>query len=175
MDLAFADALLQASELRPAQDPQNRNLYLKLQQAQAALADVLSRSEQLKAKIAAAKPAEKDALQDQQDLLEAEQALDEDEVEDAQQELIRTGGDQETAIQRQRDQHEAGMSRLESFRALRRSRNSGSVSEHSFFVSGHRFSDAVTSLEALIRHSALPVLIRRMLYGRGETSPVKLV
>ncbi|MBZ5616202.1 MAG: mechanosensitive ion channel [Acidobacteriia bacterium] len=107
VDLAFADALLQASELRPAQDPKNRDLYLKLQQAQAVLADVLSQNDQLKAKIANAKPAEKDALQDQQDLLEAEQALDEDEVEDAQQELIRTGGDQETAIQRQRDQHEA--------------------------------------------------------------------
>lgn len=107
VDLAFADALLQASELRPAQDPKNRDLYLKLQQAQTALADVLSRSEQLKAKLATARPAEKDALQDQQDLLEAEQALDEDELEDAQQELIRTGVDQETAIQRQRDQHEA--------------------------------------------------------------------
>lgn len=107
VDLAFADALLQASELRPAQDPKNRDLYLKLQQAQTALADVLSRSEQLKAKLATARPAEKDVLQDQQDLLEAEQALDEDELEDAQQELIRTGVDQETAIQRQRDQHEA--------------------------------------------------------------------
>ncbi len=107
VDLAFADALLQASELRPAQDPKNRDLYLKLQQAQTALAGVLSRSEQLKAKLATAKPAEKDTLQDQQDLLEAEQALNEDELEDAQQELIRTGVDQETAIQRQRDQHEA--------------------------------------------------------------------
>lgn len=107
VDLAFADALLQASELHPAQDPKNRDLYLKLQQAQTALADVLSRSEQLKAKLATAKPAEKDALQDQQDLLEAEQALNEDELEDAQQELIRTGADQETAVQRQRDQHEA--------------------------------------------------------------------
>jgi small-conductance mechanosensitive channel len=108
VDLAFADALLQAAELRPAQDPKNRDRYLKMQQAQTALADVLSRIEQIKAKIATAKPNEKDALQEQKDLLDAEQALDEDEIEDAQQELIRTGGDQETAVQRQRDQHEAG-------------------------------------------------------------------
>ncbi|MFI5098814.1 MAG: mechanosensitive ion channel domain-containing protein [Candidatus Acidiferrales bacterium] len=108
LDLAFADALRQAAELRPAQDPKNRELYLKMHQAQAALAEVLSRIEQLKAKISTAKPTEKDALQDQKDLLDAEQALDEDEIEDAQQELIRTGGDQETAVQRQRDQHEAG-------------------------------------------------------------------
>ena len=108
VDLAFADALRQAAELQPAQDPKSRDLYLKMQQAQTALTDVLSRVEQVKAKIATAKPSEKDALQDQKDLLDAEQALDEDEIEDAQQELIQTGADQESAVQRQRDQHEAG-------------------------------------------------------------------
>jgi small-conductance mechanosensitive channel len=113
VDLAFADELRQAAEQRSDQDPKNRDLYLKLQQAQAALADVQSRVEQLKAQISSAKPGEKDALQDRKDLLDAEQALDEDEVEDAQQELIRAGGDQETAVQRQRDQHEAGEHELE--------------------------------------------------------------
>ena len=113
VDLAFADALRQAAQQRPAQDPKNRDLYLKMQQAQTALAGVLARIELVKAKISTAKPTEKDALQDQEDLLEAEQALDEDEIEDAQQELIQTGGDQETAIQRQRDQHEAAEHQLE--------------------------------------------------------------
>lgn len=108
VDLAFADALRQAAEKRPAQDPKSRDLYLKMQQGQSALADVLSRTEQLKAKIATAKPSEKDALQDQKDLLDAEQALAEDEIEDAQEELIQSGADQESAVQRQRDQHEAG-------------------------------------------------------------------
>jgi small-conductance mechanosensitive channel len=113
VDLAFADELRQAAEQRSDQDPQNRDLYLKLQQAQAALADVQSRVEQLKAQISSAKPGEKDALHDREALLDAEQALDEDEVEDAQQELIRAGGDQEAAVQRQRDQHEAGEHALE--------------------------------------------------------------
>src|ERR1035437_5754093 len=113
VDLAFADALRQAAQQRPDQDPKNRDLYLKMRQAQAALADVLSRLDQLKTKISSAKPSEKDALQDQKDLLDAEQALDEDEIEDAQQDLIRSGGDQETAVQRQRDQHEAGEHELE--------------------------------------------------------------
>jgi small-conductance mechanosensitive channel len=88
-----------------------------MQQAQTALTDVLSRIEQVKAKIATAKPNEKDALQDQKDLLDAEQALDEDEIEDAQQELIQTGADQETAVQRQRDQHEAGEQEFEQHQA----------------------------------------------------------
>ena len=113
VDLAFADELRQAAGQRSDQDPKNRDLYLKLQQAQAALADVQSRVEQLKAQISSAKPGEKDALQERKDLLDAEQALDEDEVEDAQQELIRAGGDQEAAVQRQRDQHEAGEHALE--------------------------------------------------------------
>jgi small-conductance mechanosensitive channel len=113
VDLAFADELRQAAEQRSDQDPKNRDLYLKLQQAQAALADVQSRVEQRKAQISLAKPGEKEALQERKDLLDAEQALDEDEVEDAQQELIRAGGDQEAAVQRQRDQHEAGEHALE--------------------------------------------------------------
>jgi small-conductance mechanosensitive channel len=113
VDLAFADELRQAAEQRSDQDPKNRDLYLKLQQAQAALADVQSRVEQLKSQISSAKPNEKDALHDREALLDAEQALDEDEVEDAQQELIRAGGDQEAAVQRQRDQHEAGEHELE--------------------------------------------------------------
>jgi len=113
VDLAFADELRQAAEQRSDQDPKNRDLYLKLQQAQAALADVQSRVEQLKAQISSAKPGEKDAFHDREALLDAEQALDEDEVEDAQQELIRAGGDQEAAVQRQRDQHEAGEHALE--------------------------------------------------------------
>ena len=108
VDLAFADALRQAAEQPPAQDPKSRDLYRKMQQAQTALTDVLSRVAQVKAKIATAKPNEKDSLQDQKDLLDAEQALDEDEIEDAQQELIRRGADPEAAVQRQRDQHEAG-------------------------------------------------------------------
>jgi small-conductance mechanosensitive channel len=117
VDLAFADALREAAEKRSAQDPKNHDLYLKMQQSQTALADVLSRIEQVKAKLATAKPTEKDGLLDQKDLLDAEQALDEDEIEDAQQDLIRTGADQETAIRRQRDQHEAGEHDFEQRRA----------------------------------------------------------
>jgi small-conductance mechanosensitive channel len=113
VDLAFAGALSQAAEQRHVQDPKNRDLDQRVQKAQAALADVLTRVEQLKTQVASAKPSEKDALQEQKDLLDAEQALDEDEVEDARQELIRAGGDQEAAVQRQRDQHEAGEHALE--------------------------------------------------------------
>lgn len=136
VDLAFAEALRQAAEVRPAQDPKNRDLYLKMQQTQTSLAEVLSRIEQVKAKLAAAKPAEKDALHDQQDLLEAEQALDEDEVEDAQQELIRMGGDQETAVQRQRDQHEAAEHEYEQRQAQNPATNAPAVDLNAHTLAG---------------------------------------
>src|SRR5260370_9585978 len=102
VDLAFADELRQAAEQRSDQDPKNRDLYLKLQQAQAALADVQSRVEPLKAQISSPKPGEKDALQNRQALLHAEQALDEAEAGAGQPELILPDGDQETAGRRQR-------------------------------------------------------------------------
>jgi len=41
-------------------------------------------------------------------LLEAQKALDDDELEDARQDLIRAGGDPEGTLQRLRDEHEAG-------------------------------------------------------------------
>jgi len=75
------------AEHQTDQDPKNRDLHLKMQQAQAALADVQSRVEQLKAQISSAKPSEKKHYMIGRLLLDAEQALDEDEVEDAQQEL----------------------------------------------------------------------------------------
>jgi len=113
VDLAFADALWQAAEKRANQDPANRELNAKLQQAQTALADVQSRQEEVKAKLASAKPNEKAPLQERLDLLSAEQSLDEDEIEDAQEDLVKAGGDQEGAVERQRDQHEAVEHELE--------------------------------------------------------------
>lgn len=108
VDLAFADALREASEHEEKVDPKNEDLLLRIQLAQATLADEQARINQLKAKVASAKPDEKESLQEQMDLLEAQQALDEDELEDARQDLIRAGGNPEGMMQRLRAEHEAG-------------------------------------------------------------------
>ncbi len=107
VDLAFADALREASEHPDGQDPKNRELYLRNQQAQATLTEEKAHLEQLKAKLPAASASEKESIQEQIDLFEAQQALDEDELEDARQDLIRAGGDREGAVQRLREEHEA--------------------------------------------------------------------
>ncbi|MFY9559482.1 MAG: mechanosensitive ion channel domain-containing protein [Terriglobales bacterium] len=112
VDLAFADALREAREHASDQDPKYRELNARIRDAQLALDEDKAEIARLKAKLASAKPAEQDSLQDQIALLEAQQAPDEDELDVAQQDLIRAGGDREGAIQRQREAHEANEDHL---------------------------------------------------------------
>jgi small-conductance mechanosensitive channel len=112
VDLAFADALREARENTTDQDPRYRELNARIHDAQLALDEDKVQIVRLKAKVASAKPAEQDSLQDQIALLAAQQAPDEDELDAAQQDLIRAGGDREGAIQRQREAHEANEDRL---------------------------------------------------------------
>jgi len=112
VDLAFADALREAREHTSDQDPKYRELNARIHDAQAALDEDKAQIAQLKAKLGSAKPAEQDGLQDQIALLAAQQAPDEDELDVAQQDLIRAGGDREGAVQRQREAHEANEDHL---------------------------------------------------------------
>jgi small-conductance mechanosensitive channel len=112
VDLAFADALREAREHPTDQDPKYRELHARIHDAQTAVDEDKAQIAQLKAKLASAKPAERNNLQDQIALLEAQQAPDEGELDDAQQDLIRAGGDREGAIQRQREAHEASEDHL---------------------------------------------------------------
>lgn len=108
VDLAFAGALREASEHPPEEDPKYEPLHLRILLAQSTLTDEQSRLDQLKEKLESAKAAEKEQLQEQIDLLDAQRALDEDELEDARQDLIRAGGNPEGMMQRLRAEHDAG-------------------------------------------------------------------
>src|SRR5271165_3362655 len=112
VDLAFADELREAREHTSDKDPKYRELNARIREAQAALDEDKAQIAQLKAKLAAARPAEQDNLQDQIALLEAQQAPDEDELDVAKQDLIRAGGDRAGAIERQREAHEASEDHL---------------------------------------------------------------
>ncbi len=112
VDLAFADALREAREHTSDQDPKYRELNARIHDAQTALNEDKAQIAQLKAKLASAKPAEQDSLQDQIALLEAQQAPDEGDLDDSEQDLIRAGGNREGAIQRQREAHEANEDHL---------------------------------------------------------------
>jgi hypothetical protein len=56
--------------------------------------------------VAAAKESNKDSLQQQLDLAQAQLAMDTDELDDAKQDLARAGGDLQSKIQRLLDEHE---------------------------------------------------------------------
>jgi small-conductance mechanosensitive channel len=112
VDLAFADGLREARGQTSENDPKYRDLNARIRDAQATVNQDKAQLAELKAKLASAKPAEQDRLQDQIALLQAQQAPDEDELDVAQQDLTRAGGDREGAIQRQREAHEAEEERL---------------------------------------------------------------
>ncbi len=105
VDLAFADALREATEHPVKIDPQ---LQGRIQHAQTALADEQSRIDYLRTTAASATPSENESIQRQIALLDAQKALDNDELEDARQDLIRAGGDPAGTLQRLREEHEAG-------------------------------------------------------------------
>jgi hypothetical protein len=98
VDLAFADALIQATEQQPEQDPKFRDLYARRQRIQTRLADQEAQLKRLNALATGAKPTEKDALQTQIAILQAQHELDQDELDDARQDLFRAGGDPEGRI-----------------------------------------------------------------------------
>lgn len=114
VDMAFAAALHNATE-HPAPIPaaarpilaRVQNLQQRVQEEQTALAA-------LKQRLAKADDAHKDALNAQEQLQEATLEVDKEDLELAQQELIRAGGDPRSNIQQLLEQHEALGHRLAS-------------------------------------------------------------
>ena len=102
LDQAFATALRQAAAVPPP--------------ASGALVDLNNRIARLKARMAAyqkritqltPQAAADESVAEELAVLKAQQALDEDELEDAQQDLERQGGDRHATLERALEQHEA--------------------------------------------------------------------
>jgi small-conductance mechanosensitive channel len=107
VDLAFAAALRDAAENPPKLSPEAKEITTRLQKSQKLLQKDQALVAQLTEAEAKATGAKKEALGDQLDLAKAEVELDQDEVDDAKQDLIRTGGDPEDRIQQMEKEHEA--------------------------------------------------------------------
>jgi small-conductance mechanosensitive channel len=107
VDLAFADALMEAAAHPADKDPKFRDQFARIQKIQATLNDEQAHLAQLNIQLAAAKASDKDALQDRIAMLQAQVDLDEDDLEDAKGDLIRAGGDPQGKIERLRAEHEA--------------------------------------------------------------------
>lgn len=107
MDLAFAEAVLDATDHPPALSPEAKQIQARLQKAEDALAAEQAEITRVTAEEGKASGSTKDALDDQLDLAKARLELSQDEVDDAKQDLIRAGGDPQGRIQKMVQEHEA--------------------------------------------------------------------
>jgi small-conductance mechanosensitive channel len=107
MDLAFAEAVLDATEHPPILTAEAKEIQARLQKAEDGLAAEQAQAAQLTAAEAKASGAKKDALDDQLELAKARLELAQDEVDSAKQEFIHAGGDPQGRIQAMVQEHEA--------------------------------------------------------------------
>jgi small-conductance mechanosensitive channel len=107
VDIAFTAALRDAALHPPALSPEAKEIQARMQKAEHGLTVDQAQVAQLNAAIAKATGDQKDSLEDQLDIAEAQQELDQDEVDDAKQDLIRAGGDPQDRIQAMVKEHEA--------------------------------------------------------------------
>jgi small-conductance mechanosensitive channel len=116
VDLAFADALHDAAEHPVAPTPETKELVARQNKAEAAIKLNQQRIEELKRGIAAANGAHRDTLQQELDFALVQQELDQDELEDAKDHLLRSGADPLSRVRRQFSRHEANEHALEASR-----------------------------------------------------------
>jgi small-conductance mechanosensitive channel len=106
VDLAFHDALRDAAN-HPAQaNPQNRGLYEHASQSAAQVKADQEHIDQLQKSLASPNGAHQQGLQEQLDVAKAQLELDQDEANDAKEDLIQSGADPGSLIQRQFDEHQ---------------------------------------------------------------------
>ena len=108
VDLAFADALRDATEQPPSTTAQSRQLYARVSKAEALVQADQSRVDDLKKELAtASSDRQKNSPQQQLDIVQAQMELDQDELDDAKEDLGRSGLDPLSRVQRQFNRHEA--------------------------------------------------------------------
>jgi small-conductance mechanosensitive channel len=108
VDVAFSYEMRQATEHPAPATLESKKLYAQADQAQAAVKADQDRIDQLQKQLANAKDERsREAQQQQIDLTKAQLELDQDESEDVKGDLIRSGADRLSRIQRQFNRHEA--------------------------------------------------------------------
>ena len=111
LDLAFAGALRHIEAHPPVLSPEALETQARLNQAQQQLASDSERAKRLTDALAKARDADKPAIQDQLDLAQAQQQLDQDEVTQDNDDLMRAGGNEHQRIQSMQQEHQAAAQR----------------------------------------------------------------
>ncbi len=107
LDLAFDAALHELEAHPPPLNAAAKEIQERLLNAQKALASDTENLKRLQARLAAAPDAEKPAIQDQVDLMQSQVELEEDEVQEANTDLLQAGGNVHQRIQMMKQEHQA--------------------------------------------------------------------
>ena len=108
VDISFSYEMRQATEHPALATPESKKLFAHASQAEAAVKVNQDRIDQLQKLLASTKDDHiRDTLQQQIDLTKAQLELDQDELDDVKSDLIRSGADRLSRIQRQFNRHEA--------------------------------------------------------------------
>jgi small-conductance mechanosensitive channel len=105
--LAFAAALRAVNRAPKPHNVQTQALEERIQQLETEINADEDKIQELKAKAAKARESEQDSIQKQTELFKAEETLNQDELEDAKEDLVRVGGDPRSQIQRLMEEHDA--------------------------------------------------------------------
>ena len=117
VDLAFADAMREAT-LHPApRTPDTKELFDRVSRAEAQVESDQDIINELKKQFSKAKPSDQDTLQQQLDVFQAQLELDKDELEDAKGDLLKSGADPLSRIQRQFARYQNAQKQNEAVRA----------------------------------------------------------
>jgi len=106
-DLAFAGAVWRMASRPAAATPEAQQINARLQEALRTLAADKASVDRLTAAVAKASAADAQKLKDQLELAKAVATLDQDEVDDAQQDLVSAGGNPQSGFDEMIRQHEA--------------------------------------------------------------------
>ena len=118
MDLAFAQAVRRTLNRPRATTPEAKEADARLQQSLRALSADQEQLTALTAALAKANPAAAQSLNDRLNLVKAQAALDQDEVDDARQDLRRAGGDPQGRMQDVIEEHDAASKSSDSVRVV---------------------------------------------------------
>ena len=107
VDLAFRDASRDAADHPPQAKAEFRELYQHAAEVEADVKADQDRVKQLQKDLATTKVSSQVNVQEQLDVAQAQLELDQDELDDAKEDLVRSGADPGALIQRQFEEHQA--------------------------------------------------------------------
>ena len=107
LDLAFKEGIRDAEAHPPALNSAAAAIKARISKSQELLAADQQQVNDLTAKLAQAKDAQKTAVQDELDLAQSQLSLDKDELDEANQDLVEAGGNPQQQIEAMVQEHEA--------------------------------------------------------------------